>query len=300
MAEATAVDTSVDAPIYLESFERQKSAIRAVPTDDLLTVNVEPLLALQAMHRALPRVSAMRARLVEEFKSFDRAKFDNLRDYGYAFAHATTLLRAAEPQVSGFDQLANECSEMRSKLDAYLRAAIEAGVLSTSRLSELKGTVGHRNTAHDLLLLAQIYRANWSKLEGKTFFTQADIRHADALAARLNAAAAERDAKPGSYDEVSLDRQRAFTLFITAYDYVRRRVRVLLEEDGQDDALDDIMPSLRNNRASGKKRTEAAESPANAAPAAPANGAVARSTLQPLAGTGGRVGMPDSDPFTSQ
>lgn len=292
MPEPTVVDASVvDAPIYLEAFERKKAAIRAVPNDTLLLVNIEPLLAIQAMQKALPRLKVLRPRLIEEFKSFDPADLDNLQDYGHAFAHATTLLRAAEPQVSGFDGLVEECGELLGKLDAYLRAAIEAGVINTSRLSELKRSVGHRNLVHDLLLLAQIYRANWSKIEGKTFFTQADIRHADALAARLNSALAERESKPGAFDEVSVDRQKAYTLFYKAYTRVRRRVQLLLEEDGDAHLLDEVMPSLHNNRV-GRKRGEDTDS----APTPPAPVAGSNNPPPPPAA---RVGMPDSDPFTA-
>jgi hypothetical protein len=68
---------------------------------------------------------------------------------------------------------------------------------------ELKGGTGYRDTVHNVHLLAQIYRANWNKIEGKTYFTQGDIRHADALAKRLNDALADRDTRPGALEEVS-------------------------------------------------------------------------------------------------
>ena len=208
------------------------------------------------------------------------------------------LLRAAEPQVSGFDALVQECSETLGKMEAYLRAAVEAGILNGAALNELKGGLGHRNTVHDLLLVAQVYRTNWAKIEGKTFFTQADVRRADALAARLNASIAERESKPSGIDEVNLDRQRAYTLFYRAYSRVRRAVEFVLKEDGEYHLLEEVMPSLHNNRVGRKRGRDAeAETEPTVPPGPGASGAAPVASPQPPAG--GRVGMPDSDPFTS-
>lgn len=297
MSDPTSVVPSVDAPIYLEDFERHKDRVRAIPTGKLLTINVDPLFAVQMVQKALPRLKALRARMIEEFTRFDPSDLDNLQGYGHCFVYTTMLLRATEPQVSGFDPLLEECSDTLGRLEAYLRAAIAADIITSSRLSELKGGVGHRNLVHDLLLVVQIYRSNWSKIEGKTFFTQADIRHADALAARLNATLAERDVKPGSLDEVTLDRQRAFTLFYRAYENVRRCVWFLLKSDDEEHLLEEVMPSLHNNSRGGRKRPEETSpepAPVTAAPAAPAQGTAPQPPIN-----GGRVGMPDSNPFTS-
>jgi hypothetical protein len=298
MPDASVVQTSADDPIYLEAFDRQKLRIRAVPNDTLETVNIEPLQAIQATQKALIRVKPMRERLIKEFTSFDVSNLDNLLDYSHAFAHATTLLRAAEPQITGFEALVEECSDELGKLEAYLRAANQAGVISTSRLGELKGGPGHRNIVHDLLLVAQIYRANWAKIEGKTFLTLGNIRHADAIAARLNSALAERESKPIGFDEVSLDRQKAYTLYYRAYMRVRSAVRHLLEQDGQEDLLEGIMPSLHANRGPRRRGKESETEE----PVSPVTGVVSvlpQSDALPLTGTGGKVGAPDSDPFTS-
>jgi hypothetical protein len=298
MLEPNVVQTSADDPLYIEAFDRQKLTIRAVRSDTLETANLEPLQAIQATQKALIRVKPMRERLIKEFTSFDASDLDNLLDYSHAFAHATTVLRAAEPELSGFDALISECGDELGKLEAFLQAAKRGGVISTSRLDELKGGPGHRNLVHDLLLIAELYRINWSKIEGKTFLTQADIRHADALAARLNSMLAERESKPLGFDELSLDRQKAYTLFYKAYMRVRSALRHLLDLDGQEDLLEDIMPSLHANRGP-RKRSKEAESEEPAAPITGVVSALPQSHALPLTGTGGKVGMPDSDPFTS-
>lgn len=297
MPEPSVVQTPAD-PLYIEAFERQKLTFRALPEDTLETVNLEPIQAIQLTQNALVRVKPMRERLVKAFTDFDVRDLDNLLDYSHAYAHATTVLRAAEPEVSGIDALVAECSDELGKLEAFLRAAKRAGVITTSRLDELKGGPGHRNIVHDLLLVAELYRANWPKIEGKTFLTQADIRHADAIAARLNSALAERDSRPLALDQASLDRQKAYTLFYLAYSRVRSAVRHLLENDRKEYLLDEIMPALHTNRGP-RKRGKDSNGEESSAPNTGVVSVLPAGDALPLTGTGGKVGTPDSDPFTS-
>lgn len=298
MSEPIAVDTPAAAPIYLESYEAHKSAIRAIPIDALEKITVDPLLAVQLAEKALPRLKQLRPRLLDVFKNFDLSSVDNMPGYARAYAHLSMLLRASAPQVSGFEALVDECGDMLAKMVAYLRAADEAGLVDASKLSELKGSVGYRNTVHDLLLVVNIYRANWSKIEGKTFLTLADIRRGDELAARLNSAIAERDSKPDGFEDLSLERQQSYSLCIRTYTRVRDAVEYVLKQENQLHILDEVMPSPFNYR-TGKKRpgssdteTETEASAAEAAPTPAPTSATPPSSK-------GKIGMPDSDPFTS-
>lgn len=297
MSEPSVVQTPADDPLYIASFDRRKLTFRALPEENLETVNLEPIQAIQLTQNALIRVMPMRERLIKAFPSFDVSDLDNLLDYGRAYAHATTVLRAQEPQVTGLDELVTEGGELLGQLDSFLRSADRFGVISASRLDELKGAPGHRNLVHDLLLIAQMYRTNWPKLEGKTFITQAHIKRADTLAARLNSTLAERDSRPLAIDEASLDRQKAYTLFYLAYTRVRAAVRHFLEIERKEHLLDQTMPALHTNSGP-RKRSSSAE---GEEPSAPNTGVVSvlRDEGLPLTGTGGKVGTPDSDPFTS-
>ena len=128
------------------------------------------------------------------------------------------------------------------------------------------------------------------------YLTQADIRHADAQAKRLNDALADREASPGALEDANSDRQRIFVLFTKKYNVLRSRVRALLEQDEQEEQLDEIMPSIYATRANGKRRAEEPE----AAPA-PVHGANSTGPTPPAAGSASsRIGMPDSDPFLSE
>lgn len=292
MADLIGVDVSGDAPLNLESYERWIGAARALPLDVAKPVNVDPLVAQQAVRKALPKLRALVPRLKEEFSKFNEKDIDELHDLSCAFVHGTTLLRTVEPAGSGFDALASECGALRTKLEAYLRGAVDAGVLTVSRLDELKGGSSYRNTVHDLHILSQILRTNWAKVEGKTYLTQADVRHADAQAKRLNDALADRETSPGALEDANTDRQRIFVLFIKKYNVLRSRVRALLEQDEQEELLEEIMPTIYATRTTGKRRAEEPE----VAPA-PARGANSAGPTPPAASASSRIGMPDSDPF---
>jgi hypothetical protein len=75
-------------------------------------------------------------------------------------------------------------------------------------------------------------------------------------------------------------------------------VRPLLEQDGQEDLLEGIMPSLHANRGP-RRRGKESESEEPTSPVTGVVSVLPQSDALPLNGTGGKVGAPDSDPFTS-
>jgi hypothetical protein len=294
MPETTAAGDVSAAPVFREAFKLHSARIRAVPNHALRSINVEPVLAQQVVSRVMPKLQTLKPRLLEEFTKLEAHSIDELPSLCNAYGYATIVLRLAEPKGDSFEALATECSEVRSKFADYARAAISAGLIQTSRMDELKNAVGYRNLMHDLLLLTELLHSNWSKIESKCFFTKAEVDRAENLVQQLTKAIVAREARPSGYEEANLERQRAFTLFINAYNYVRNRVWFLLKEDGLEHTLEDVMPSLNNASLSGKRRGEKVEV---------VEGAVLvespRSAPTPPVAPkpSSRIGMPDSDPF---
>jgi hypothetical protein len=301
MAEPSAVQVSdKDAIIYREAYQRQEAEIRAVPDSELATPNVEAQQALTTTLQGYPSILALRPKLIKMFTDFDPKALDNLADYAMAHLHCTTVDKASVPQTSPGGALLEEGTKLCDALGADLNAAAQRGTINGAPLKASKGTAGYRNVADTLLLYAEVAHANWPKLEGKTHLTQAELRHAEALAARINTFLADRAREEGMKSDAELQSQRAFTLFFRAFQSVRRDVGYVLDREGKADQLDEIMPSIHNGRGPAKKRPEVA-----ATSAQPANATAAASSTAPAAplgafpGTGGRVGMPDSDPFTA-
>lgn len=300
MAELSAVEVSdKDAIIYREAYQRQDAAIRAVPDSELATPNVEAQQALTTTLQGYPSIQALRPKLIKMFADFDPKPLDNLADYAMAYLHCTTVDKASVPQTSPGGALLEEGAKLCNAIGADLNAAAERGTINGAPLKGSKGTAGYRNVADTLLLFAQVALANWSKLEGKTHLTQAELRHAEVLAARINTFLADRAREEGMKSDAELQSQRAFTLFFRAFQSVRRDVGYVLDREGKADQLDEIMPSIHNGRSAAKKRPElVAPSTQPASPAAASSTAPA-APLAAFPGTGGKVGMPDSDPFTA-
>jgi len=300
MAELSAVQVSdQDAIIYRDAYQRKEAEIRAVPDSELATPNVDSQQALTTTLQGYPSIQALRPKLIKTFSDFDPKPLDNLADYAMAYLHCTTVDKASVPQTSPGGALLDEGAKLCTAIGADLGAAAERGTINGAPLKASKGTAGYRNVADTLLLYAQVALANWPKLEGKTHLTPAELRHAEVLAARINAFLADRAREEGMKSDAELQSQRAFTLFFRAFQSVRRDVGYVLEREGKADQLDEIMPSIHNGRGAARKRPEAVETSAQPASAAAASSTAAAGPLGAFSGTGGRVGMPDSDPFTA-
>lgn len=294
MIDPTVVDASADEPRYRDAFHRLKDELRAIPEKDLLTLNVEPQVAVTTTLRVLPAVKALRPRLIAEFAKFDVVAFDKIEDYAMALQHANTVYEAAAPDANKFEALLQDCTRQRDILHADLKAAIARGHINGLRMRELRGGAGYRNVAADLFILGEIARTEWSKLEGKTFITLAELKRAEVLAEELNGAIAERDRLPGKINAAADDRQRAFTALARVYGKTRRAIQYLGEE--YEDIDGDIMASFYNGRANGRKPDKEEESPeltddapAAMAPAAPDAAAQDSHDIP--------VGMPGASPF---
>ena len=84
MTEQSSIDMSAEPPRYRESFNKLKAELRAIPESQLLTLNVEPMVAVTTTLTSLPAIKAMRARLIAEFTKFDAESFDKLEEYAMA------------------------------------------------------------------------------------------------------------------------------------------------------------------------------------------------------------------------
>jgi hypothetical protein len=98
MTEPSAVDTSAESTRYRETFNRLKDEFRAIPADQLLTLNVAPLIAVKTLLTSLPAIKAMRSRLIAEFARTPTAR-PSWR--GRAVFSATQPLRGDVPQLPG-------------------------------------------------------------------------------------------------------------------------------------------------------------------------------------------------------
>ena len=113
------------------------------------------------------------------------------------------------------------------------------------RLAELKKVPGYRALASDVLALVALFKQHWSVLENKTPVTLAALNDAGNRAVELLAAVGMREQGPIPTGEAARLRQKAYTLFVRAYEDTRRAVVYLRAADGD---ADEIAPSLYAGR----------------------------------------------------
>jgi hypothetical protein len=147
---------------------------------------------------------------------------------------------------------------------------------------------------NDVERFAEIVRENWSKVQGKTPLTRAHLDEFEALSDRLLTTLGVKDQSEELVAESTLRRQRAFALFLRAYNEVRRAISFLRWNQGDVDSIIPSLYSIKGGRKRGPSDPEVvapsppATGPAN--PITPAPGATPKSDEVP-------IGHPGSSPF---
>jgi hypothetical protein len=183
-------------------------------------------------------------------------------------------------------------------------ALAKRGLMNGSRLGTFRTGPGYKLLAEDLVGLSSLLRNNWDRISTKTAITLAELDQAEELSRKLVAAVGAREQAPAVLAEVSVQRQRMFTLFVEAYDQVRRAVSLLRWDEGD---LETIAPSLYSGRGNFRKKAEPQPAtlpgtPTPSSPTAPTLPGTSASLPPPVATTSASAspvatGLPSSSPF---
>jgi hypothetical protein len=119
------------------------------------------------------------------------------------------------------------------------------GLIEPSRIADTGKTPGFRGIAFDLTKLVEVIRENWKAVEGRTPLTAQKLDEIERLGERLLESIGARDVGPAQVAPLTLQRQKAFTLFYNAYDQIRRVISYFRWEQGD---LEQIAPSLYAGR----------------------------------------------------
>jgi hypothetical protein len=252
-----------DETLFEDSYRRVEPELQALAVHRLRLVNLEIPSAVAIVLAAIPRLNRYREAIVKEFLSFDVARFDKLEDYARALVHTDTLHSTTFRSKTEQKAIYAEAFEIRDVLHLDLTVLARRKLIDSKALLNYRGRIGYANVAADLQLVAQILKDNWPSLDGKCATNPAEIEHATKLALRLLRVAGQRDQDTEAQAQATDRRNRAFTLFVSAYEDAQRVLRCLRYQEGD---ASDIAPTLYNGRAGAKKRkkrTPAAASPAN-------------------------------------
>jgi hypothetical protein len=163
---------------------------------------------------------ALRASLAT-LPQWNAAAFDKLEAYAQAAAHAHSAHLRNDSQFE-VTRLGEQAQRARERLLFDATALARRGLLDAKVLEALKGPSGYRNVLFDLAALSNLLRDAWPRIEGKTAVDFSELAAARTLSADLNTALGLREQEQGEQTESAMDRKRAFTLFVQAYDEVRR------------------------------------------------------------------------------
>lgn len=295
---------------FREAYEAVLPEMLALPPERIVTMNIDVLEAVTTVMGSLPEIRALRPQ-IETLPKADLKAFDRLETYALALVHANALFAAASAPAQSLPALAEAGVKLRDRLASDATALGKRGLLDSTLLDQLKGAVGYKNLAHDLLTLAAMLRGAWDRIQSKTPVTLGELDEAEQLADRLLWGIGERAQSPERIAEQKDRRQRAFTLFYRTYDDVRRSVEYLRwnEEDGGK-----IAPSLYEGRGGRGKPKDVVPNPdQTSGSATDVNAASSDATEDGARGRSGRgttggperlgggtsVGLPDSAPYES-
>jgi hypothetical protein len=237
---------------FQQSYERVLPEMKALAPAELQHINVDVQGAVVTVLGAVGEIRALRG-TAAELPGFDVGTIDRLEDYALALGHAQAMYRAAAGPEDAVAELAAQTLELRDTLFSDASALARRRLLDEGRVEKLRTPSGHKNIAFDLLGLVALMREHWSSIEGKTALQRADLDAAARLADRLMTALGLREQGPVALAVATETRQRAYTLFMRAYDQARRAVGYLRwnEEDA-----DTIAPSLYAGRSNGRRPAE--------------------------------------------
>ncbi len=279
-----------EVPRFRAAYQQLIVEIRALPTSDVIPINIDIPTAVTTALGAMPEIRALRPRMAAEMPQFDIARFDKLEAYTLAAGHAHALWLAASAPTESIDELSQAATASRTLLLSDASALATRGIIDGQRLKDLKGPNSLRNLAFDLFALAAILRDNWTKIEGKTALQLVELEKAETLADRLLTAVGLREQGPAIIAASAENRQKAFTLFVKAYDHARRAVSFLRWDE---DDVDTIAPSLYAGRGTGHRKNVPPPAPTPPAPApTPATTPANVSRVEASA-----PGLPGSEPF---
>jgi len=283
---------------YREAYQRAAPIAQALRADDLATINIDVPTAVTTAIGALPQIMAFRDKAAA-LDGFDVSAFDQLETYTMATGVAHTLYMGASAGPAQLVQLNEQAMQLRNTLYADAVALATRGLISGDRIGEFKANIGYKNLAFDLMALSGVLRQNWAKITGKTAIELADLDRADLLCEQIVSAVGTREQAPAVAAESSTQRQQHFTLFVNAYDQVRRAIGFLRWNE---DDLESIAPSLYSGR-NARPKPESPEPGPVPPPPVPAPAVASTHATTPAApddaahASAPAAGMPGASPF---
>ncbi len=227
------------------AFELIKPELAKLSPESLGKINLDISQAVSIALGVLPGLVSLRP-LMAKLPEFDIACFDKLETYALGAWYAHLLALPPASASNPVQPLLEEATALRIRLLGDAEALAARGLLDLDSVKEIRSGQGNLDTANDLVALSALMGASWAKIEHKTAASAEEVHRAGDLGPLLLAALGVREHGARVTPAEAADRKlRAFTLFTTAYDQVRRGVTYLRWDEGDAESL---APSLYKGR----------------------------------------------------
>jgi hypothetical protein len=285
-----------DQPRLRTAFERVRPELVALQTTDLLPINIDPVGAAAQALGALPELLNLRPQMMEQLHAFDISNLDQLETYALALIQANCARLGAQAAPEYLSELVTATTKMRERLVADVSTLSARGYIKGASRSNLRGRLGYRHIASDVLMLSGVLRTYWATVAAKCAVTESELDQAEILGDRLIQTVGLRERVSVAVAEAAIERQKVFTLFVRAYNQVRKAVTYLRWELGD---AENLAPSLYlKQNVSRRKATSNAEAPrGDTVPPAQAVEQTAAVAPEDAVKEDVPTGLPGSNPF---
>ena len=225
------------------AFQRLLPQIERITEEQLLQVNREIPFVTGIVLRAVPKLLAQRALLESTYKGFDFARLDGLHAMALAAQYADAGATAGGVVVDELPGAYAAAVKAHRRLSLALASVIEHGIVPERARTELAGATGYATTAADVLRMYQYIDATWAKGSSvKAGLTREELEEYRATRDELVDLIARREKAEAELALGGMRRKQAFTLMVSAYEYVRAALTFAFLQEGKG-SVEAIAPS---------------------------------------------------------
>lgn len=218
-----------------EILARRLVELRAIPADEVMTVNLSVPLAISTVLVAAPRVQAMRADICRAIAELNMAWIDDLEEYALVLNHFHGEV-IVTPKPRGAVLEAADARKARRHLTQFVRLLVDRGDIPAWACPELKGSNGHLDIATDLNVLAKFLGAQQNVM-ATGLLSRGELEAARALGERLLRDGEVRTLRSIALKSATDLRDRAFTALLRAYAEARAAVTFVRRWHGDADTI---------------------------------------------------------------
>jgi hypothetical protein len=240
MTDSTFISSN-NQPRLRDALDRVRPELARLDEEELLPLNVDPLLATSTARAAIPRLLELRPRIVKELPAFELRFLDLLETYALALMQSHALYLCAKAPSEELEKVATEAIKLRKRFLSDLSTINQRRLIRCKDISPRRGPPSYRDIVNDLLSISNLLRHHWEQISAKCGVTREELDFAEVLGDRMNQLLGTRERTPILVAEAANERQRAFTLFAKAYHQVRKAVFYLRWETGD---FDEYAPAL--------------------------------------------------------